>query len=237
MSGYLIPTALPRKTIRALDATAIQEYGIPGLLLMENAGEGCVRQIEALAAEGPHRAVSPFQIVCGFGNNAGDGFVIARHLANRGHAVNIHLAAPRSKIHLASDAGVNFETAVAMGIPIFEPEGHLRVEISRATSEGGTIVDAIFGSGLSRPVVSPQREWIQGINDSGLPVLAIDIPSGLDADSGNILGASIRAAHTFTFVAPKLGFDRASGPQCTGHVHVVGISIPRCLLESTIKKP
>ena len=234
MSGYLIPNALPCKTIRALDAAAIQECRIPGLLLMENAGEGCVRQIEMLATEDPSRIVPPFKIVSGFGNNAGDGFVIARHLANRGYAVNIHLTAARSRIRLSSDAGINFEIAVAMGIPIFEPDGEVKTEISRATSGGGTIVDAIFGSGLSRPVTSPQREWIEHINASGLPVLAIDIPSGLDADSGEALGAAVRAAHTFTFVAPKLGFERAAGPQCAGRVHVVGISIPRQLLESAL---
>lgn len=230
-SGYLIPPPRSREAIRNWDARAIRDYAIPGILLMENAGEGCVRKIEELLLEPPAPA-PPFHIVCGFGNNAGDGFVIARHLANRGYPVEIHLTAPADRIAAGSDAGINLEIARRMGISLAEPGSDLEEAIRRGTS-GGVIVDALFGSGLSGPVRPPQSRWIDAMNRSGLPVLAIDIPSGLEADSGEELGFAIRATHTFTFVAPKLGFERGAGPECCGRLHVIGISIPRALLEES----
>ncbi|MBI4584386.1 MAG: NAD(P)H-hydrate epimerase [Planctomycetes bacterium] len=224
--NYHFPPPLSRPEIRDLDARAIAEFGIPGLILMENAAEGCVRVIERLFEQPSQGLQPPFQIIAGFGNNGGDGLAIARHLFNRGLPARVYLTAPAEKFQAGSDAALNLEIARRLGVPIFEGEKHL----GPATAEG-TIVDAIFGSGLSRPVAAPEQDWIEAINRSGLPVLSIDIPSGLDADSGEILGAAVRARHTLTIVAPKRGFYRASGPECTGTVHLIGISIPRPLLE------
>ncbi len=224
--NYHFPPSLSRQEIRDLDARAIAEFAIPGLILMENAAEGCVRAIERLFEDPAQSLRPPFQIIGGFGNNGGDGLAIARHLFNRGLPVRVYLTAPAEKFQAGTDAALNLEIARRLGVPLFEGEGYL----GPATAEG-TIVDAIFGSGLSRPVAVPEKDWIEAINRSGLPVLSIDIPSGLDADSGDILGAAVRARHTFTFVAPKRGFYRARGPECTGMVHRIGISIPRQLLE------
>ncbi len=224
--GHLNPGPLPRDAIRELDRRAIEEFRIPGLVLMENAGEGCVRLIEELVRDGEVRP--PFRIVCGFGNNAGDGFVIARHLHNRGHAVEVLLVGERERIRAGSDARINLEAIESMSVPLRDAVADPNPASALST---GTVVDAIFGSGLSRPLEPPQRRWVEAINGSGLPALAIDIPSGLDADTGEVLGAAVRAAHTFTFVAPKLGFERGQGPRHVGRVHVVGISIPRELLE------
>jgi NAD(P)H-hydrate epimerase len=223
--------------IRSWGARAGREFAIPGLILMENAGEGCARLIEELLADPGSEIRPPFQVVCGCGNNGGDGLVIARHLSNRGLETAIHFPAPPSRIDPASDAGVHLEIARRMGIPIHADGSGLALEgaIRRAT-EAGTVIDAIFGTGLSRPVAAPELEWIEGINRSGLPVLAVDIPSGLDADSGRILGAAVRARHTFTFAAPKLGFARGAGPACAGRVRVVGISIPRALIRESMDR-
>lgn len=229
--GYLELPPLPRQTIRQLDAAAIADFEVPGILLMENAGEGCVRAIGELLRRGDGKVTPPFQIICGFGNNAGDGLVIARHLWNRGYPVTVFLTGAREAIRPGSDTAINHDIVRSMGVAVLEPGPDPRRAIERATTSG-TLIDAIFGSGLSRAVVSPQYDWIEAMNASGRTILAVDIPSGLDADSGEVLGTAIRADHTFTFVAPKLGFHRGAGPRHTGRLHVMGISIPRTLLEA-----
>jgi NAD(P)H-hydrate epimerase len=234
LRGYLRLPPLSREALRDLDRRAISEFGIPGIVLMENAGEACARRIEDLLDAGATRIAEPFHVVCGSGNNGGDGFVIARHLHNRGYAVEVHLASRPPAPDRAPDAAVNFDIVRRLRLPIHAPSADRAADIRRAASSG-TIIDAIFGSGLDRAVEAPYREWIDGLNRSGLPIVAIDIPSGLDADSGRILGGAIRALHTLTFVAAKLGFALADGPGAAGTVHVLGISIPRQLLEDACR--
>ena len=230
-SGYLIPPATTRETIRAWDEDAIHRFGIPGVVLMENAGESCVRVIEDLLAVAAVKA--PFRIICGPGNNGGDGLVIARHLFNRGIEVIVYLAVSANKVRADSDAEIQLNIARRMGIPLHEPpgDGVASESLLREATSSGTIVDALFGTGLSRPVGDTQRAWIEAINRCGLAVVAIDIPSGLDANSGEVLGVAVGARWTLTFVASKTGFQTASGKKHTGEVHVLGISIPRQLLE------
>ncbi len=226
-ASYHEPPPCDCATVRAWDAAAIEEFAIPSILLMENAGESCARiLVQHLLTETV--LAPPFHIVCGPGNNGGDGFVIARHLANRGAAVQIYSLVPPSKIDPASDAGINLEIVRRMGLSLSEAPS---LEVPDLSTAQGSVVDAIFGTGLARAVGPPFLEWIEAINDSGLPVVAVDTPSGLDADTGAVRGAAVRADRTLTFVARKKGFSLGAGPAHTGVVEVVGISIPRTILE------
>jgi NAD(P)H-hydrate epimerase len=226
--GYRVPPVTDAATVRRWDRATIEEFGIPGLILMENAGEGCVRRVEELAPR--HGLVPPFCIVCGPGNNGGDGFVIARHLHNRGAEVEVLLATPAAGFAADSDAGINLEIVRRMGVPVRETADDTAASRDAALAAAGTAVDACFGTGLARAVEEPILGWIHALNRCGRPVVSVDVPSGLDADRGLALGAAVRATVTLTFVAPKRGFALEEGPACAGEVHVIGISIPRELL-------
>ncbi len=205
--------------MRRLDRLAESEYGIPTLLLMENAGRGAADAIESLL-EGRDR---PVAVVCGKGNNGGDGFVIARHLHNRGYPVVVHLVAEASAISPASDAGVNLSILAKMRVPI------LPLPIA---PDAQLVVDALLGTGLSGPVRPPFDAAIRAVNAHGAPVAAVDVPSGLDADDGRVLGVAVRAVLTATFGLVKRGLTTGEGPAHAGRVVLVDISIPRELLEA-----
>ncbi|MBI4606353.1 MAG: NAD(P)H-hydrate epimerase [Planctomycetes bacterium] len=227
-----VPGPRPRDVIRRWDRLAVERYGLPSIVLMENAGAGAAAVLAALTEDPRAPCPEPFVVLCGPGNNGGDGFVVARHLHNRGFRVEV-LAAGGAGYPPGSDAAVNLEVVRRMGLSLdlgallAPPPG--RDALRRRGA--GTVVDAIFGTGLSRPVRAPFLEWIEAVSSSGAAVAALDLPSGLDADSGEPLGACVRAHHTITFAAPKLGFGRGLGPSSTGEVHVVDIGIPRELLE------
>ena len=209
-----------REEIREIDRVAIEEYGMPGVILMENAGRGAARcALEMLADKNGGRVV----IVCGRGNNGGDGFVVARHLHNRGLAVTVLLLAPRDEI--GGDALVNLQIIERMGLDIRET-GHGALDLS----DCDLIVDAILGTGLSGEVREPFASAIRAVNAAGKPVLAVDIPSGLDANTGEVLGECVRATRTATFALPKAGFTGDNGPEMTGEVTVVDIGVPREVL-------
>jgi NAD(P)H-hydrate epimerase len=215
---------LSRDEARALDRRAIEEIGIPGAVLMENAGRGMAELLAQLGIRG--RVV----ICCGRGNNGGDGFVIARHLDALGFAVRVLLFADPNS--LAGDAALNYRIAVKGGLSVEAfhaaalDEARLRQELAGAD----WIVDALFGSGQQGPLRPPFDRIVEMINGSGARVFAVDIPSGLDADTGQPLGATIRAAHTAVIVAPRTGFARPESRAWTGEVHVIGLGLPRALL-------
>jgi NAD(P)H-hydrate epimerase len=213
---------LSRSQVRDLDRRAIQEYGVPGVVLMENAGRGAA---ELLLSLGIHGRVL---ICCGKGNNGGDGFVIARHLANRGVNIQVLLCTPPEE--LTGDALLNFRIIQRGQYPVQvlgNSLGGLQEELARSE----WVVDALFGTGLSGPVRAPFDRIIDAINARGNHVLAVDIPSGLDCDSGKPLGPTIRAGHTATFVAPKQGFANPAAVPYIGLAHAVDIGLPRILLE------
>jgi NAD(P)H-hydrate epimerase len=224
------PFTLTREQVRELDRRAIEGFGVPGIVLMENAGRGCA---ELLMRLNPNRM--PTVILCGPGNNGGDGFVIARHLDNHGWPISVHIFARHNRGE-PGDADVNFDILFTSGIQftqyrpdLFEPQH--REFFLHAFAAGGYVVDALFGTGLSRPLGTP-FDWLVGmVNDSGKPVLAVDIPSGLDCDTGEPLGPTVRATHTATFVAPKRGFLNPKSREWTGEVHVIDIGAPRVLVE------
>jgi NAD(P)H-hydrate epimerase len=214
--------ALSRAEVRELDRRAIEEYGLPGVVLMENAGRGAAEVL--LRLDGSGRVV----LCCGKGNNGGDGFVIARHLDNRQVPVRVLLFARPEE--LTGDAAVNYHVIARSDVPVvvLPDDAILQTELSQAS----WVIDALFGTGLSGPVRPPFDRVIAAINDSGKRVFAVDIPSGLDCDTGQPLGPTVRAEHTATFVALKTGFANPAAKQWVGQVHVVDIGAPRKLLES-----
>ena len=207
--------------IRELDRRAIHDFGLPGVVLMENAGRGAADLLTGrLGASG--RIV----VVCGKGNNAGDGFVIARHLENRGLEVEVLLAAPAE--NLSGDAAVFHHVLVHAKTPIRDLSGGTSAEWIKALSDEKPtwIVDALLGTGLKGPAREPFATAIEAVNAVRIPVFAVDLPSGLDGDSGSPAGACVRASHTGTFAARKIGFDKPASRAWTGEVHVLDIGLP-----------
>jgi NAD(P)H-hydrate epimerase len=248
---------LSRVEVRELDSRASSEFGVPSIVLMENAGRGAA---ELLMRLNPNR--EPVTVLCGPGNNGGDGFVIARHLDNQGWPVHAWLiqkgdefgegdATPGTvdvedpdllAANLSRDARVNFLVTFRSGIPITILRGPpvpwqremLRTHLELQT---GWVVDALFGTGLRGAPGPPFNEVVAAINLSGRPVLAVDIPSGLDCDEGTPLGQTVRATHTATFVAPKKGFSQPVAQPWLGEVHVIDIGAPRKLVEEYRMRP
>ena len=215
--------ALSRDEVRDVDRRAIEDYGLPGVVLMENAGRNAAQLLAARVEKGV------IAIVCGKGNNAGDGFVMARHLENLGREVRVLLASAATDYR--GDAAINLQVVQRGAIPIVDLSAASLDEWSRELSESVWIVDALLGTGLTGEVRSPLREIISAINASGRPVFAVDLPSGMDADIGRPLGVCIKATTTATFVARKRGFDQPESRAWTGDVHVLDIGVPRRLLE------
>ncbi len=189
---------------------------------MENAGRNAASLLLEL---NPQRR--PVAIVCGNGNNGGDGYVIARQLEIAGCPVQVW---PLTR-DLTGDAAVNFEIVRRSHIPWFADAGIDDASLSRLEQFDGWIVDALFGTGLNGPIHPPTDRVVTAINASPAKVFAVDIPSGLDCDTGQPLGPTIRADHTVTFVAEKAGFTQPGAREWTGEVHVADIGAPRCLLR------
>lgn len=216
---------LTRRQVREIDRRATEEFGVPSIVLMENAGRNAAAILGRLGVSGP-------VVVCaGKGNNGGDGLVLARHLDFAGVPTAVILFAnPES---LPSDPAVNLRIAQRSGIPIDlmgrDPIDEARLRARLAATDW--VVDALFGTGLDRALGPPFDAVVAAINDSGPKVLAMDIPSGLDCDTGRPLGPTVRARHTVTFVAPKVGFAAPGADAWLGEVHVADIGAPRRLLE------
>lgn len=218
-----------RAQIRELDRRAIEEYGVPGVVLMENAGRGAA--MVALEMLGDPRG--KFVVVfCGRGNNGGDGFVVARFLHNLGARIECVLACPEADADQETDAGINFRIVRRMGIHLHVADSDTgQFEAAGLEQKADLIVDALLGTGLMGEVREPCLSLVRLINAADKPVLSIDIPSGLDADTGRLWRAAVRATVTVTFVLPKAGFYLGEGPAHVGKVRVVDIGVPRALVE------
>lgn len=215
---------LTRDQARALDQRAIEQLGVPGIVLMENAGRGMAELLLRLGAQ--ERVV----ICCGKGNNAGDGFVIARHLDNAGIDVRVLLFAdPRE---LQGDAAVNYHILKRSDITLKIMPAPSSETLDAELASAGWIVDALFGSGLQGPVRPPFDRIIAAINASAARVFAVDIPSGLDADTGWPLGPCVRAHHTGSVAGIKKGFVEPRAVAYTGEVHIIDMGAPRKLFAS-----
>lgn len=224
--------SLSRAEVRDVDRRAIEDYGLPGVVLMENAGRSAAEWMVAKLG-----AQDTVAIVCGKGNNAGDGFVIARHLELCGCEPVVFLAAPPES--LTGDAALFFHVMQKSEIPWHDLSHTVRDEWIAALSEFQPtwIVDALLGTGLTGPAREPFASVIAAINFLKFPVFAVDLPSGLDCDTGVPLGPCIRAAHTGTFVARKIGFDNPASQEWTGEVHVLDIGAPVALLHDVFQSP
>lgn len=219
---------LKRNEVREIDRKAIEEYEIPGIILMENAGRNVAEEILKMLAW-PKKA--KVVIFCGKGNNGGDGFVIARHLYNKGVNVSVYLLTRISNVLADGDASTNLKILLNMNLKVNELlEGDMK-EIRKELQDCNIIVDAIFGTGLSGEVREPARSLIMEINETNIPVVSVDIPSGLDCDEGVVLGAAVKATKTVTFVAAKAGFFKECGREYTGELIVSDISVPKELIE------
>lgn len=210
---------LTRQQVRDFDAWAINTASVPGVVLMENAGRSCA---EIVISELKKRNGSKVCIFCGTGNNGGDGFVIARHLKNAGFSVVVGLCGPSSKIK--GDALVNYKIASNIKITIEElPD---RENSVRALAKDcDLIVDAIFGTGLTGSLAGGFDKLINTINSLNKPIVAVDIPSGLDCDTGLTLETAVKAIATVTFAAAKKGFKSPESAQYTGDVYIASIGI------------
>jgi len=215
--------------MREIDRRAQEEFGIPATILMENAGRAVFQTAMEMLSEKRERKVT---VVCGRGNNGGDGFVAARHLMNNGIDVSIFLVADVRE--LKGEAEANYHRAEKVAKTMGKVIETLNEEnlASFEDEVGGTslIIDGMFGTGLAREVGEPEKSIIQLINDSEKPVLAVDVPSGLDAANGKVLGVCIKASKTVTFARPKTGF--IGNEKYTGETITADISIPRTLLNS-----
>jgi NAD(P)H-hydrate epimerase len=220
---------LTREQVREIDRRAIEDHHIPGIVLMENAARAVV-DVAMEMLDDPQGVVS---IVCGGGNNGGDGLAVARHLSNRRVPLNVCMLVEPAT--LKGDARTNYSINLAMQTVnmwgYFTPMPGLLAPGSRVR----LIIDAIFGTGLTRPPEGLFATAINQINDLRIPVLAVDVPSGLDCDTGEPLGACIRAMRTVTFVAEKAGFANPASRQFTGEVTVGDIGCPRELIEEVAK--
>jgi NAD(P)H-hydrate epimerase len=220
---------LTRQQIREIDRRAIEEYGLPGMVLMENAGRGTAELLRSLGIAG--RVV----VCCGKGNNGGDGFVIARHLDNWGVPVRILLFAQPED--LRGDAAVNFGVVRRAGLPVDVHGGTPDLPaVQREMAGAEWVVDALFGTGLTGPLGPRFIQVVAAINFGDARRLAVDIPSGLDCDTGHPLGAAVRAHHTATFVAEKAGFGNSEAGEWLGRVHVLDIGVPRRLMQKVASR-
>lgn len=211
------------KEMEEIDRRAQDEFGISTLIFMENAGRGVYEEIKDMLPKG-----KKVIIVCGKGNNGSDSFVAARNLMNNNIDFEIFLIGNPEE--LKGNAKTNCNILMKMGALVRMLSFESMEFFIRELGYASLIVDAIFGTGLSREVGDPYGTVIEKTNESGKPVLSVDVPSGLDATSGKILGKCIKATKTITFTLPKTGFIKEYGPEYTGEVIIKDISIPASLL-------
>ena len=215
---------MTRDEVRAFDAWAINELGIPGVVLMENAGRSCAELIKEELAGAANPKVCIF---CGTGNNGGDGYVIARHLLNSGFEVVVVVCGDRNKIKGDAKKNLDILERLSQLIKQLNLKGsNIPGQVETFSANADMLVDSLFGTGLSGQLSDEYKQLIESINAQHCPILAVDIPSGLDCDTGKHLGAAIKANYTVTFVAVKKGFTSTNtAAPYTGEIFVASIGI------------
>jgi NAD(P)H-hydrate epimerase len=215
---------LSRAQMRAFDAHAMGPCRVPSIVLMENAGRGATEVLVRDFFSGDVASARPL-VVCGTGNNGGDGFVVARRLAVLGAKPSVYLAGDPQKA--SPDARTNLEAWRGIGGEVRELAAASSTPSLRdALSAADVVVDALFGTGLDRPIEGFLADAVHAMNASPVRRFAIDLPSGLDADTGEALGIAIEAHATATFAHPKLGLYTPNGARLAGAIHVVNIGVP-----------
>ena len=217
---------LTREHVAKVDRCASAQFGISGLVLMENAGRAATDLLCQL------QVAAPVVICCGKGNNAGDGFVIARHLLARNYQVQVLNWEKPEKIR--GDARTNYRILQAMGASIVEQSDASIASVSQILADACWIVDALLGTGGSGPPRHPIDGAIEAINHAQATRFAVDLPSGLDCDTGCTPGAAIEADHTCTFLAAKPGLIHAAGKAYVGQLHVVDLGISTEIIQAAI---
>ncbi|MCP4450247.1 MAG: NAD(P)H-hydrate epimerase [Planctomycetes bacterium] len=214
-----ITDTMTREQVRGFDRHAIEVLKIPGTVLMENAGLACARTALSMLAKPCKNRVC---ILCGTGNNGGDGYVIARHLRN--HGVHVELFVFGDMARVTGDALVHLTILRHLNVAV-QSLPHDQVMDSTWLQSSDLLVDALLGTGLKGGLRGPYKQLIETINRAGVPVLAVDIPSGLDCDTGVPLGAAVKADRTVSLVALKAGFLNPDAAQYTGQVTVASIGV------------
>lgn len=201
---------LTRQQVRDVDRIAMEHFAMPGIVLMENAGSNAAAIIMQYISPLDHVA-----ILCGSGNNGGDGYVIARHLVN--HDVDVSLICAKPIDQLTGDAATNATIAMRMNIPVITLD---------ALTDKHIVIDALLGTGFHGDLREHLIPYIKACRNKAM-VFAIDVPSGMDCDTGLGSNVTVKADHTITFVARKVGFDHPDSHHLTGKVHVVDIGVPQ----------
>ncbi len=212
---------LNAKEAGELDKISIQKYGIPSLVLMERAALALSKRV----AELPNLSETKILIICGMGNNGGDGAACGRILKEWGYDVSVFLIGNREKASTEMRTQLEIAEKLSMTF-VSEPD----------LNQFPVLIDAIFGIGLSREVTGEYAEWIQKINQSSSYVISVDIPSGISADNGAVLGEAVKADRTVTFGIGKLGLFLNAGRQYAGEVFIEDIGFPAAALEETAPK-
>jgi hydroxyethylthiazole kinase-like uncharacterized protein yjeF len=214
--------------MRAMDRKAIEEFGIPEELLMENAGlaasQVLQKELEAMGRT--------FIVICGVGNNGGDGLVVARKIHSNGGTAKVFILGDQTRFQGAARLNLDIVKRLPLEVNALEDIDSLRIALAHCHG----IVDALFGTGLTREVEGLHRRVIDEVNRSAKPVLSLDIPSGVHGDTGKVMGTAVKAAHTVTFGLPKLGNLLYPGFELSGRLHVTYISFPPGMLRADALK-
>jgi len=218
------PSTATRDEVRAFDRYAIETLGMPSTVLMENAGrqiaDAARRMIEGLLD-------AHVLVLAGRGNNGGDGFVVARHLAIDGVRAEVVVVAARDQVQ--GDADINLAVLERMGFAVQcldGPAAEIVRQVTPRLEKADLVIDGLLGTGTKGSIREPYASVITAVNAAGRPVLAIDIPSGLDCDTGRPLGPTIRAGRTVTLAALKAGFSAPTAAAYTGLVILADIGVP-----------
>jgi NAD(P)H-hydrate epimerase len=206
---------LTREQVRRIDQLALEQYNVPGIILMENAARAAADVAMQMLSE------NSTTIFCGGGNNGGDGLAVARHLHNRG--VVVRIVQCFDPVKLPADAATNWRIVQAMHLEIVQLEEIAKID--------HLAIDALLGTGATSPPRDRIKQAIEIVNTAP-HILAIDLPSGLDADTGLPLGECVKATKTVTFVAEKIGFANPVSKQYTGEIIVGDIGCPRELIDA-----
>lgn len=215
--------AVTAQRMKNLDRIAINRYGIPSIILMENAGRGLAKEVIKRAAMLKRRRPI-VAVYCGKGNNGGDGMVCARYLFNNDINTEVFIIDDPSPIR--GDTAVHLKILQKMGVAIFTIKKRQDLKRLKKRYKADIIVDAIFGIGFKGKAQGIYKDVIEFINATGAYKFSVDVPSGLDATTGDVKGPCIQADETVTMGISKTGFYRNDGPECVGRIKVVDIGMP-----------
>jgi len=211
---------------RAFDQHLQKSIGLPAALLMENAAAALAQTITQIAQE---KGFTKILLLCGTGHNGADALVAARHLAGGG--LDVRVALPLGLPRALSLGEPALAILPRLGIRAAHPD----TPLAELLAGRDLVVDALFGLGLDRPLLGAAARLIQALNAAQRPVLAVDLPSGLDATTGAVWGSAVRATWTLSFVAPKLGFTVGAGPDLAGEVRTAGIGLSAGFADSWVQ--